>query len=368
MSDASPIGQLSKMFQSDCRALGPRGLSAFRHAGLALVLASCTINVGTGSNDVQTTSVETSVEEPESAAESSLPALDPLTAWESKGSEVNALSQSEIASTPNGIFGLLATPELRLYQYLDGAWSDIPGDDLSQLDPLGSTGMEIGSLDYDVTIQSLDLTGDGSVEFIIRFRPAPWDLIDAPNQGRNFGSVLSCDDGDCRSLPFWEPPDYTDGGREHYTVEYIEWIDGTLFATWYGTCGRPCGLLIYEWVPAYGRLEGKEATERQKREIERLNCIEFRFNFDLPLQLCDEGTPIEYVQGELQASGYDVDFDGYFGIDTQLALKLYQKERGIRATGIVDLATWTEMFKGRMLPGWDLNGDGVITPNEFSGN
>lgn len=359
---------MREKFKAKQKALRPTRLSAIRLAALVLLLASCTINVGTSSNDVQTTSAEVLAEEPESADESTLPAQDPKVAWDSVGSELNALSQSEIAYTSNGIFGLLATPELRLYQYLDGVWSDIPGDDLSQLDPLGSTGMEIGSLDYDVTIQSVDLTGDGSVEFIIRFRPAPWDVIDAPNQGRNFGSVLSCDDGNCRSLPFWEPPNYSDGGREHYTVEYIEWIDGTLFATWYGTCGRPCGLLIYEWVPADGRLEGKEATDRQKKETERLNCIEFRFNFDLPLQLCDEGTPVEYVQGELQASGYDVDFDGYFGIDTQLAVKLYQKERGIRATGIVDIATWTEMFKGRTLPGWDLNGDGVIAPNEFSGN
>jgi hypothetical protein len=333
-----------------------------------LLLTGCTVDIGTSSNDVQTTSAAVLAEEPESAAESTLPATDPVAAWDSVGSEVNSLSQSEIAFTSNGIFGLLATPELRLYQYLNGAWSDIPGDDLSMLDPLGRLGLQIGSVDYDVTIQSVDLTGDGSVEFIIRFRRAPWEGLNAPNQGRDFGSVLSCDNGDCRSLPFWEPPDYTAGGSEHYTVEYIKSIDGTLFATWFGTCGRPCGDLIYEWVPAYGRLEGKEATERQKKEMERLNCIEFRFNDDLPLQLCDEGLPVESVQGQLQRSGYDIDRDGYFGIDTQLAVKLYQREHGIRATGVVDVATWTEMFKNVILPGWDLNGDGVVTPNEFPGD
>ena len=358
---------MRKMFKRGPAALRPMRLFATRFVIFALLLAGCTVNVGTSSQVAQTTKTEATSEEPESAAETSRPVLDPSPAWESVGFEVNALAQSEIAYTANGIFGLLATPELRLFQYIDGVWSDVPGDDLSQLDPLGRIGLEIGSLDYDVTIQSVDLTGDDSVEFIIRFRPAPWDVIDAPNQGRNFGSVLTCDGGDCRSLPFWEPPEYSDGGREHFTVEYIEWIDATLFASWYGTCGRPCGLLIYEWVPAYGRLEGKEASERQKKETERLNCIDFQFNFDLPLQLCDEGMPVEYVQGELQASGYGVDADGYLGIDTQLAVKLYQKERGIRATGIVDLATWTEMFKGDTLPGRDLNNDGVITPNELSG-
>ena len=334
---------------------------------LALLLAGCTTSVGTSSNDVQTTSAEVFEEEPESVDESTLPAQDPGVAWDSVGSELNALSQSEISFTSNGVFGLLATPELILYHFVDGVWSDIPGDDLSQLDPLGRIGLEIGSLDYDVTIQSVDLTGDDSVEFIIRFRPAPWYVMDAPNQGRNFGSVLSCDGGNCRSLPFWEPPEYSDGGREHFTVEYIEWIDGTLFATWYGTCGRPCGLLIYSWQASEGRLEGREASERQKRETERLDCIEFRFNYYLPLRLCDEGPPVEMIQAELQAFGYGIDADGYFGVDTQLAVKLYQKATGIRATGEIDKETWVAMFQDRILAGNDLNNDGVITPNELSG-
>jgi len=83
--------------------------------------------------------------------------------------------------------------------------------------------------------------------------------------------------------------------------------------------------------------------------------------------LCDEGPPVEMIQAELQAFGYGIDADGYFGVDTQLAVKLYQKATGIRATGEIDKETWVAMFQDRILAGNDLNNDGVITPNELSG-
>lgn len=331
-----------------------------------MLVSGCTINVGTSqSNDAPAPAVN-STEVAANEAATTVPPADPEAAWDAIAAEVNSLTQSEIAYTTDRLFGLLATPELRLYSFDGDKWVEDATTDLAMLDPLEVDGMEAGSVDYDVTIQNVDLTGDGSVEFIIRFRPAPWDLINAPNQGRNFGSVLSCDAGNCQPLPFWEPPSFGTNG-EHYTVEYIEYIDGTLFAQWYGSCGRPCGLLIYEWVEAFERLEGKETTEAQKQETQRLNCIKYRFNYDLPLVLCDEGQPVEMVQSELLDAGFDIDFDGYFGIDTRLAVKFYQKSKGLRASGEVDKATWSEMFFGSILPGDDLNGDGVITPNELSG-
>lgn len=336
---------------------------------IAVFVSGCTVNIGTSEKqDAVVSTLDASNQEPLSTT-TSLTVVDPQSALDLLASEVNALSQSEIAKTGGGSFALLATPRLRLFEFSQaGTWNEVglAELDLSKLDPLGSEGMEIGSLDYDITIQSVDLTGDGSVEFIIRFRPAPWDLINAPNQGRNFGSVISCDEGFCKPLKFWEPPSFGNDGI-HYTVEYIEYIDGVLFAQWYGTCGRPCGLLTYEWVEDYDWLEGREASERQKNETQRLNCIEFRFNFDLPLVLCDEGQPVEMIQAELYGFGYEVDVDGYFGIDTRLAVKLYQKAKGIRATGEVDEKTWSTMFAGMILPGNDIDGDGVITPNELSG-
>jgi len=335
----------------------------------AVLVSGCTVNIGTSEERDPVVSTIGASEEAASSTTAPVPLVEPQSALDLLAAEVNALSQSEIAKTSGGSFALLATPRLRLYEFTQAeSWSEVglAELDLSKLDPLGSEGLEIGSLDYDTTIQSVDLTGDGSVEFIVRFRPAPWDLIDAPNQGRSFGSVISCDEGVCRPLKFWEPPSFgTDG--IHYTVEYIEYIDGVLFAQWYGTCGRPCGLLIYEWVEDYDWLEGREASDRQKKETQRLNCIEFRFNFDLPLVLCDEGQPVQMVQAELYGFGYEVDADGYFGVDTRLAVKLYQKAVGIRATGEVDKETWSRLFAGMILPGTDIDGDGVITPSELSG-
>ena len=347
-----------------------------RRLGLSLALmivalSACTINIGDTREEAPDQSEATTLPEPEAATTSiaspEVPKSNPNESWDALVTVENPLSQSEVAFTGNGMFGLLAAPELRLYKFSGGSWIDIPGDDLTSLNPLSRLGLDPRSLDYDITIQSIDLTGDGSVDFIISFRPAPWDRLDAPNQGRYFGSVLSCDEGDCRSLPFWEPVDYTAGGTNHFTVEYIEWIDGTLFASWFGSCGRPCGLLIYEWVSAYDRFEGKEANDRQRKETERLNCIDYRYSFELPLALCDKGPPVEMVQSQLQTFGYNFEVDGFFGADTRLAVKLFQKAQGIRVTGEVDAATWRMLFEGMMLPGHDLNGDGYVDPSELSG-
>lgn len=344
-----------------------KNLRSCRWCLLVILLCGCSVSITTSTAPKTTDIADEDVAGADAIENTEARRSDLRELWVGLNASVNSLSQSELAFTSNGVFGLLATPELTLYEYVAGVWSEIPNDDLGQMSPLSGEGMESTSVDYEITIQSGDLTGDGSVEFIVRFRPAPWDVIDAPNQGRNFGSVMSCDEGDCRSLPFWEPDTYSAGGRNHSSVEYIEWIDGTLFATWYGSCGRPCGLLVYEWVPTYGRLEGKEATERQRQETERSTCVDFRANSDLPLALCDAGALVALVQQQLQESGYGIDADGYFGIDTRLALKLYQKARGILATGEVDRDSWIKMFSKVMLPGDDLNGDGVITPDELRG-
>jgi len=341
-----------------------RSQSWYAQIWLAMfALTSCTVNIGTNEPVRTSVAVESSTT---SSSEVATVNVNPEELWDALATKENSLSQSEVAFTGNGMFGLLAVPELRLYKFSGGSWIDIAGDDLSSLNPLSNIGLDPSSVDYEITIQSVDLTGDGSVEFIIGFRPAPWEGLNAPNQGRRFGSVLSCDEGKCRSLPFWEPIEYTAGGTDHFTVEYIEWIDGTLFASWYGTCGRPCGMLIYEWVPAYDRFEGTEATDRQRKETQRLNCIEFNYSLKLPITLCDEGTPVQMVQGELQTFGYDFDVDGYFGIDTRLAVKLFQKSQGVRVTGEVDKDTWVKLFPYQEgLPGTDLNNDGLITPDEF---
>jgi hypothetical protein len=329
----------------------------FRTAGLVCLVfavASCTINIGGGGG------AESS---PNTSEVASTPTLDVSAqdAWLNLSESMNALDQGEIAETKDGLFGILAAPTIKLFAYRDMGWVDIGSSTADQLlDPLGVMGIEPGSLDYGVEITSVDLTGDGSVEYIVNYTPAEWDMTDAPNQGRPFGWVLSFDSGEPENLMFWEPYE----NEEHFAVQYIKYVDGVIFGAWFGSCGRPCGLMIYRWEAANNRLEGVEATEKQESQIPDA-CIDFNFSVELPVSICDEGQSVSLIQEAVSSAGFSIGIDGYFGESTKLAVQFYQRVKGIRATGIVDWGTWNELFKDAYLPGVDLNGDGVITPEEF---
>jgi peptidoglycan hydrolase-like protein with peptidoglycan-binding domain len=43
--------------------------------------------------------------------------------------------------------------------------------------------------------------------------------------------------------------------------------------------------------------------------------------------------------------GADIAFDGYFGSQTEQAVKNYQSKRGLPVTGVVDEATWIQLLK-----------------------
>lgn len=80
----------------------------------------------------------------------------------------------------------------------------------------------------------------------------------------------------------------------------------------------------------------------------------------LPLRLCHEGRGVQRVQYLL-----GVDADGYFGNTTHNALLDFQYSIGLTPTGVVDERTWYELDKSQSGPGTDLNGDGLVTPDEF---
>ena len=331
---------------------------------LAFLLGSCTINIGTK----ESTPASVEITESDGSIESSTTAvtlIDPQTSWIELGVSENSISQGSIVETENGMFGLLAAPTLKLYEFGDGKWAEI-GMWLDNHDPMGSRGLEPGSLDFPVTIQSVDITQNGSIDWVIMFEPAPWHSTEAPMRGTT-GLVLTCDDGDCRLLDFWEPENYGSQGEIHTHVEYIYYADETLFASWFGSCGRPCGILTYNWNREANRLEGKEATKRQNARF-REECGEFKFTDKLPLKLCNEGQAVQYLQDRLFDWGFEVDRDGFFGRDTRVAVQFFQRSKNIRATGEVDLATWSALFEGIIIPGYDLNNDGLITPDELPGD
>jgi hypothetical protein len=299
----------------------------------------------------ETTKVEVVVSETSSP--------DPIESWLKLGETENSLAQSELSELEYGLFGLMAAPGLRLFKFAESGWQDVTDEYGRNFD------IPSDRLDYDITIQSLRVTDDDAFDFVVNYRVAPWDVLKADNQGRDFGTVLSGQGGLWGSVKFIDP--YGDG-KAYTSVEHIEFFNDVLFGSGYGSCGRPCGLLVYQWLPALNQLEGKEASPLQKNAFNsQLSCASFNFNESFPLGLCQEGEAIRLVQQVLVDSGYPVEVDGNFGKDSEFALKIFQRKNGIRAIGQVDEATWKLMFDGVGLPGNDLNGDGFVGPNELSG-
>ena len=326
---------------------------------MTVALSACTINIGDTREEAPVQSEATTLPEPEAATTSTPASVDPLSSWKDLGDSENAFSQSELSQLDFGLFGLMSAPSLRMFKFLGDSWTEVTDQYENYFD------LPSADLDYDITIQSVKLTDDDAIDFIVNYRVANWDVLNAENQGRDYGTALSGQGGMWRSVAFWDP--YNDQ-LEKTSVEHIEYIDGALFGSGYGSCGRPCGLLIYEWVSANNRLEGVEASAAQRKAFNsRLNCLDFVYSEELPLRMCDEGYGVALSQNALTGFGYEIDADGYFGADTRLALQYYQRQKGLRATGEIDAATWKLLFEGVSLPGNDLNGDGYVDPSELSG-
>ena len=322
-----------------------------------VVISSCTINIGSSDTSTESNAAiptETAVESESTLAQ----AYDPETSWGDLVKSENAYSFGDLSYLPTGTFGLMAAPTLRMFQFKDGAWSDVT-EELSGAFDIPKTG-----LDYDIRIQSVLITNDDVIDYVVNYTPAPWHVLDAPNQGRDWGTVLSGQDGMWRSVAFADP--YGDM-TEYTNVENIRYENGALFGNYYGSCGRPCGLLIYSWIGGQTRLEGVEAMDEEAAALPKRWCTTFTFNETLPIRRCNEGFPVQLIQDSLTVLGYELESDGYFGDGTRFAVQHYQRSKNIRASGQIDKDTWKSLFENASLPGNDLNGDGLVTPNEFSG-
>ena len=265
---------------------------------------------------------------------------DPILTWADLNRKVNSIAVSEFSKTNGKWFGLLAKPELSLYEFNGFSWDEVSDVDLRTADPMGAAGKESGKFDYDIKIQSVDLTGDSSVEFVVRFQIAGWDRLRAPNQGQDFGVVISCDGGRCRLLPFVESTSFGAEGQEHINVETIEFVGGQLIASRAQSCGSACGTFVYSWDPKIKRFEGRPATETEKSEFAGPPCRDFNKFAGIPLQLCDAGQAVVKSQDLLRRVGFDIKSDGVFGLDMKLATQLFQKAQDIAATGVINAVTW----------------------------
>lgn len=94
-------------------------------------------------------------------------------------------------------------------------------------------------------------------------------------------------------------------------------------------------------------------------------CRSYVFRDRLPLQLCNEGSAVRWIQLLLDDRNYQVDIDGCFGPGTERAVKQYQNAAGLVPDGVVGEQTWRALTAGIDLPGYDLNGDGMVSPDEI---
>ena len=92
------------------------------------------------------------------------------------------------------------------------------------------------------------------------------------------------------------------------------------------------------------------------------SCGDYWFNDQYPIRRCDEGYAVIILQDALVSRyGYAIDVDGYFGPGTERAVRDFQRIAGLEVDGLVGPNTWSALG-GQ--PGWDLDGNGSIDPDE----
>jgi len=97
-----------------------------------------------------------------------------------------------------------------------------------------------------------------------------------------------------------------------------------------------------------------------------VNCSGLTFDDDLPIGPCSEGYGVSMIQNSLISYGYQIEPDGQYGQATADAVSQFQGVEGLTITGTVDALTYAAL--GPMGVGTDLNGDGVVGPNEIVGD
>lgn len=329
---------------------------------MGLVVATSILSAGcsAASNETREPDDATTTIAPALASDTVAPQPDLVkveAAWAEVANTRNAFAASELSISSTEIVGVLADSRSLTLMRFDGtSFVDITAD--AALD------VPNADRDWDIVIQSKQITDDGALDFVVNFGISPLVGTAGTNYGRDWGTVISGDGGTWKSLTF------TDlySGDSYTSIDHIEYTDGALLGDWYGSTGR--GTLEYSWESAASRLVGVNATRMQVEETRRPYCASWEFNDLLPIGPCQEGYGVMEIQTRLFYLDYQysaIEADGYYGRNTEYAIKYFQATVGLRSTGIVDLQTWRELTGNVNLPGTDLNGDGVITPNELSG-
>lgn len=91
-----------------------------------------------------------------------------------------------------------------------------------------------------------------------------------------------------------------------------------------------------KWVDETGCPLSDEAINR----ILTTKCDGWTPNEMLPIEPCDSGPLVRRIQRALRDSGYPVQVDGFNGPSTVRAIALFQRDKNLRRSGIVDQSTF----------------------------
>lgn len=93
------------------------------------------------------------------------------------------------------------------------------------------------------------------------------------------------------------------------------------------------------WVDETGCPLSDEAIAR----ILSTTCDGWTPNEVLPIEPCDSGPLVRTIQKALRDAGYQLQVDGFNGPGTVRAVALFQKDKNLRRSGIVDQTTYTAL-------------------------
>jgi peptidoglycan hydrolase-like protein with peptidoglycan-binding domain len=94
-------------------------------------------------------------------------------------------------------------------------------------------------------------------------------------------------------------------------------------------------------------------------------CRRYVATTDYPLGECDKGSAVRVAQLFLVELYAPLTIDGYFGPNTEAAVRNYQTEFGLEVDGLVGPRTWRALTAG-LTCGTDRDGSGVIDPAEVA--
>ena len=214
----------------------------------------------------------------------------------------------------------------------------------------------------DAPVMVGDLTGDDLTEIVVRnfsgSGARSWDVIyridpegptlkEIPFAVNELEPLLG-------TLPF---------GLTVYTVQ-PDTVSSSV-VTCEPSCADDPGTDVEWYLDRSGSLILRPVSPPPPPVVDPSSCDTYSFNDQYPIRRCDEGYAVYSIQVALIGHGYTVDVDGYFGPATEQAVRDFQRNEGFEVDGLVGPDTWSTLVAQM---GWDLDGNGIVDPDELAGD